>query len=78
VAIADDLGAILIIALSYTAELSIAMIFWAGVAIAVLTSLNLRKVTRIAPYVIVGVVLWVFVLKSGIHATLSLDWGRAS
>ncbi len=71
VAIADDLGAIVIIALFYTAELSIAMLFLAGVAIAVLVALNLQKVTRIAPYVIVGVILWVFVLKSGVHATLA-------
>jgi Na+:H+ antiporter, NhaA family len=71
VAIADDLGAIVIIALFYTAELSIEMLFLAGVAIAVLIALNLQKVTRIAPYVIVGVILWVFVLKSGVHATLA-------
>jgi len=71
VAIADDLGAIVIIALFYTAELSIAMLFWAAVATAVLISLNLQKITRIAPYVIVGVILWVFVLKSGVHATLA-------
>jgi NhaA family Na+:H+ antiporter len=71
VAIADDLGAIVIIALFYTAELSISMLFLAAVAIAVLTVLNLRKITRIAPYVIVGVILWVFVLKSGVHATLA-------
>jgi NhaA family Na+:H+ antiporter len=71
VAIADDLGAIVVIALFYTAELSIAMLFWAAVAIVVLISLNLQKVTRIAPYIIVGVILWVFVLKSGVHATLA-------
>jgi Na+:H+ antiporter, NhaA family len=71
VAIADDLGAIVIIALFYTAELSIAMLFLAGVAIAVLVALNLQKVTRIAPYIVVGVILWVFVLKSGVHATLA-------
>ena len=71
VAIADDLGAIVIIALFYTAELSVAMLFLAAVAIAVLIALNLQKVTRIAPYVIVGVILWVFVLKSGVHATLA-------
>jgi NhaA family Na+:H+ antiporter len=71
VAIADDLGAIVIIALFYTAELSIAMLFLAAVAIAVLIALNLQKVTRIAPYVMVGVILWVFVLKSGVHATLA-------
>ncbi|MFM0220465.1 Na+/H+ antiporter NhaA [Paraburkholderia dipogonis] len=71
VAIADDLGAIVIIALFYTADLSIPMLFGAAVAIAVLIALNLLKITRIAPYVIVGVILWVFVLKSGVHATLA-------
>ncbi|MGF6604826.1 Na+/H+ antiporter NhaA, partial [Paraburkholderia sp. GAS448] len=71
VAIADDLGAIIIIALFYTAELSLPMLFLAAAAIAVLTVLNLLKITRIAPYVIVGVILWVFVLKSGVHATLA-------
>jgi len=71
VAIADDLGAIVIIAVFYTAELSIAMLFLACAAISVLVALNLQKVTRIAPYVIVGVILWVFVLKSGVHATLA-------
>jgi Na+:H+ antiporter, NhaA family len=71
VAIADDLGAIVIIALFYTAELSVQMLIFAVVAIAALAFLNLRKVTRIAPYGIVGVILWVFVLKSGVHATLA-------
>lgn len=71
VAIADDLGAIVIIALFYTADLSITMLLFAVGAVAVLISLNLLKITRIAPYVIVGVVLWVFVLKSGVHATLA-------
>ncbi|NPT42293.1 Na+/H+ antiporter NhaA [Paraburkholderia sp. 1N] len=71
VAIADDLGAIVIIALFYTADLSIPMLLFAAVAIAVLVALNLLKITRIAPYVIVGVILWVCVLKSGVHATLA-------
>lgn len=71
VAIADDLSAIVIIALFYTAELSISMLLFAAVAIAVLIALNLLKITRIAPYVIVGVIVWVFVLKSGVHATLA-------
>ena len=71
VAIADDLGAIVIIALFYTAELSLPMLFSAAAAIAVLIALNMQKVTRIAPYIIVGVILWVFVLKSGVHATLA-------
>lgn len=71
VAIADDLGAIVIIALFYTADLSITMLLFAVGAVAVLIALNLLKITRIAPYVIVGVILWVFVLKSGVHATLA-------
>lgn len=71
VAIADNLGAMIIIALFYTAELSIAMLFLAAMAIAVLISLNLLRVTRIAPYIIAGVFLWVFVLKSGVDATLA-------
>ncbi|CDY78025.1 Na+/H+ antiporter NhaA type [Caballeronia glathei] len=71
VAIADDLGAIVIIALFYTAELSLPMLLMAAIAIAVLTALNWRKITRIAPYIVVGVILWIFVLKSGVHATLA-------
>ena len=71
VAIADDLGAIVIIALFYTADLSLPMLFLAAVAIAMLIALNRQKITRIAPYIIVGVILWVFVLKSGVHATLA-------
>lgn len=71
VAIADDLGAIVIIALFYTTELSVPMLFLAAVAIALLAALNWQGVTRIAPYIVVGVILWTFVLKSGVHATLA-------
>jgi NhaA family Na+:H+ antiporter len=71
IAIADDLGAIVIIALFYTADLSLTMLLLAAASIAVLIVMNFIRVTRIAPYVIVGVVLWVFVLKSGVHATLA-------
>jgi NhaA family Na+:H+ antiporter len=71
VAIADDLGAIVIIALFYTAELSISMLIGAAVATAALIALNSMKITRIGPYVLVGIILWVFVLKSGVHATLA-------
>jgi NhaA family Na+:H+ antiporter len=70
-AILDDLGAILIIAIFYTAELSWASLAVAAAAIAVLAAMNLRGVTRVAPYLMVGLVLWVSVLKSGVHATLA-------
>ena len=71
IAIFDDLGAIIIIAVFYTAQLSFSALAVAAAGIAVLAALNLLRVTRIAPYVIVGIVVWVCVLKSGVHATLA-------
>jgi len=70
-AIIDDLGAIVIIAVFYTGNLSLVSLALAGVAIAALVVMNLMGVKRIAAYVIVGVVLWICVLKSGVHATLA-------
>jgi len=70
-AIFDDLGAIIIIALFYTADLSELSLLLAGAATAVLVLLNLLNVTRTSVYVVVGIVLWVAVLKSGVHATLA-------
>ena len=70
-AIIDDLGAILIIALFYTAQLSVYSLSLAAIGIAILGALNLRGVTRLAPYVLVGIFIWVCVLKSGVHATLA-------
>jgi len=70
-AILDDLGAIVIIAIFYTADLSLTSLAIAGICTAVLIGLNLAGVRRIAPYVLVGLVMWVCVLKSGVHATLA-------
>jgi NhaA family Na+:H+ antiporter len=70
-AIIDDLGAIIIIAIFYTEELSWLSLDVALGAIAVLAALNLAGVQRVIWYVLVGIVLWVFVLKSGVHATLA-------
>jgi len=70
-AIIDDLGAIVIIALFYTSHLSLPALGLAAVGILALVALNRRGVTRIAPYVVVGVFMWVCVLKSGVHATLA-------
>jgi Na+:H+ antiporter, NhaA family len=70
-AIIDDLGAIVIIAIFYTEELSWVSLGVALAALAVLAVLNLAGVRRVIWYVLVGLVLWVFVLKSGVHATLA-------
>ncbi|MFW1677473.1 Na+/H+ antiporter NhaA [Pontibacter sp. JAM-7] len=70
-AIIDDLGAIIIIALFYTSELSEASLMLASVCVLVLVMMNRLGVTRVAAYILVGVVLWISVLKSGVHATLA-------
>ncbi len=70
-AVIDDLGAILIIAVFYTADLSLTSLAIAGVGTAVLLALNLSGVTRLLPYILVGLAIWVAVLKSGVHATLA-------
>ncbi len=70
-AIIDDLGAIVIIALFYTSDLSFVSLAVAGAAIAILAVLNLTGVRRTGIYILVGAVLWTAVLKSGVHATLA-------
>jgi NhaA family Na+:H+ antiporter len=70
-AIIDDLGAIIIISIFYTSQLSILSISVAGAALAVLIGLNYYGVTKKAAYFIVGTIMWVSVLKSGVHATLA-------
>jgi Na+:H+ antiporter, NhaA family len=70
-AIIDDLGVIVIIALFYSSELSLPSLIIAAVAVVGLVSLNRFGVTKLIPYGILGLVLWVAVLKSGVHATLA-------
>ena len=70
-AIIDDLGAIVIIALFYTVELSTLSIAVAASALTVLIIMNRLGVAKKAAYITVGVILWVSVLKSGVHATLA-------
>lgn len=71
VAIFDDLGAIVIIAVFYTADLSVLAFVAAAVLILGLLALNRIGVTRPAAYVLLGLLLWVAVLTSGVHATLA-------
>ncbi|GJE17017.1 Na+/H+ antiporter NhaA [Methylobacterium marchantiae] len=70
-AIIDDLGAVLVIAVFYTADLSLPMLAGAALTVAILSGLNRAGVTRLTPYLVLGAVLWFLVLKSGIHATIA-------
>lgn len=71
IAIIDDLAAIIIIALFYTQDLSVPALVWAIAGTTLLFGLNRMHVTRILPYALIGVFIWVCVLKSGVHATLA-------
>ncbi len=71
VAVIDDLGAIVVIAVFYGHHLSAVMLWAAALGTAVLVALNRSRVVSVTPYVIAGAVVWLFLLKSGIHATLA-------
>ena len=71
IAIIDDLGAIVIIAVFYTSELSTNALTISMLGFAAAVALNRMGVQRTAPYLLVGIVMWVFILKSGVHATLA-------
>jgi NhaA family Na+:H+ antiporter len=71
IAVVDDLIAILIIALFYSHGMSVAALAGAAIVLALMLLLNRRGVTALTPYLLLGVALWVFMLKSGVHATLA-------
>ena len=71
VAIIDDLGAILVIALFYTSDLSTESLAIAAAGLLALAALNVSGVKKMPPYILLGVIVWVAVLKSGVHATLA-------
>ena len=71
IAIFDDIAAIVIIAIFYTQHLSVISLFGSGVCLMLLIMINRIGVKNLTPYVLIGIVMWVFVLKSGIHATLA-------
>ncbi len=71
VAILDDIGAIVVIALFYTSDLSVASLAVAATCFVALTLMSWRGVRSVLAYLLVGTVLWVSVLKSGVHATLA-------
>ncbi|ONG53969.1 Na(+)/H(+) antiporter NhaA [Pseudoroseomonas deserti] len=70
-AIIDDLGAVVIIALFYTAQISLPDLAGAAAVVAALVAMNRLGVRRLAPYLLLGLLLWLLVLRSGVHATLA-------
>lgn len=70
-AIADDIGAVMVIAIFYTSEISIAALIVAAVVLISLVILNKLGTKSIIPYTILGIILWVAFLKSGVHATIA-------
>ncbi len=70
-AIMDDLGAIVIIAIFYSGDLSSTMLLLSALCLAGLVVLNRLKVEKLGAYFVIGIFLWIFVLKSGVHATLA-------
>lgn len=70
-AIIDDLGAVFIIALFYTGDLSLLPLLLAFGVVAMLVAMNRLGVVRLLPYMVVGAILWVLVLQSGVHATVA-------
>lgn len=71
VAIVDDMGAVAIIALAYTTAIDVVALTGAGLALLVLYVMNRRGVVRLGSYLLVGSILWLFVLRSGVHATIA-------
>jgi NhaA family Na+:H+ antiporter len=70
-AIIDDLGAVIIIALFYTSSINVLALLGAAVVIAALVAMNRFGIRNLVPYLVLGAALWVLVLQSGVHATLA-------
>ena len=70
-AIADDIGAVLVIAVFYTAEISVTALLIAGVVLLTLIVINKLGTKSLIPYTVLGIVLWLAFLKSGVHATIA-------
>jgi NhaA family Na+:H+ antiporter len=71
IAIVDDLGAVLIIALGYTERIDLPALLAAAGPLAVMLHLNRRGVVRLSPYLLLGLLLWLLIHRSGVHATIA-------
>ena len=70
-AIVDDIGAVLVIALFYTTTISWTMLGFSAIVLAVLFIFNRLKILALTPYLLMGLILWLWILKSGVHATIA-------
>lgn len=71
IAVIDDLIAVLVIAIFYTSEISMQYLGYAGIGLLFIILLNIKNVTNLTPYILLGLVVWACVLKSGLHPTLA-------
>ncbi|WP_342249242.1 Na+/H+ antiporter NhaA [Sphingomonas sp. OTU376] len=71
IAIVDDMGAVIIIALAYTAKLNLVALAGAGVVLAAMLACSRMRVTRLGPYLVLAALLWLCVFASGVHATIA-------
>ncbi len=71
VAIVDDIGAVLVIALVYTAGIKLTWLLGALVVVAIMFGLNRMRISSVVPFILLALVLWFFVLNSGVHATIA-------
>jgi len=70
-AVADDLGAVMVVATVYTNEIHSEYFLYAGAIYALIILLNYKKVTMLMPYLLLGIALWIFIHSAGIHATIA-------
>ena len=70
-AVVDDLGAVLVVATVYTSEIKAEYFLHMGVIYALIWFLNFKGITKLLPYLILGVFLWVYIHEIGIHATIA-------
>lgn len=70
-AVVDDLGAVLVVATVYTSDMKIEYFLHAGITYALIWFLNYSGVKKLAPYLILGIFLWIFIHEIGIHATIA-------
>ncbi len=70
-AVADDLGAVMVVATVYTNEIHSEYFLYAGAIYALIALLNIAKVTSLIPYLLLGIALWIFIHSAGVHATIA-------